>query len=140
MLQKSRFVFKILILVWALMLLKVSLKCFLCFGEGEVLEEIINETVEDTVVMNQLPSSCKHWHRAASLTHTVGLLSLRQHGSGFSLLLYPTLEMLQKMIPDPTEGLTAVHEAAARHRTLVHSQAHLRRAFYRQRWIITNYK
>ena len=84
-------------------------------------------------MMNQFPSSGQYWHRAASLTHTVGLLSLRQHGSGFGLLLYPTLEMLQKMIPDPTEGLTAVHEAAARHRTFVHSQAHLRRGFYKQR-------
>ena len=135
MLQKRRFVFKILILVWALMLLEVSLKCFLCPGEGEVLEEIINETVEDTVVMNQLPSSCQHWHRAASLTHTVGLFSLRQHCSGFGLLLYPTLEMLQKMIPDPTEGLTAIDEAAARYRALVDSQAHLGRGFYKQRII-----
>ena len=118
-----------MILVWTLMLLEVSLKCFLCFGETEILEEIINETVEDAVVMNQFPSSCQHWHRTAGLTHTVGLFSLCQHGSGFCLLLYPTLEMFEKMIPDPTEGLTAVHETAARNWTLVHCQTHLRRCF-----------
>ena len=113
MLKKRGLVLEILILVWTLMLLKVRIIGFLCFSESKVLEEIVDETVEDTVVMNQFPSSCQHWHRAASLTHTVGLLSLRQHCSGFGLLLYPTLEMLQKMIPDPTEGLTAVYKAAA---------------------------
>ena len=56
MLQKRRLVLEIFILVRTLMLLKVGLECFLGFGESEVLEEIVNETVEDPVVMNQLPS------------------------------------------------------------------------------------
>ena len=109
------------------MLLEVSLKCFLCFGETEILEEIINETVEDAVVMDQLPSSCQHGNRAAGLAHTVGLLSLDQHGPGFCFLLDPTLEMFEKMIPDPTECLTAVHKATTRHWTLIHGQTDLRR-------------
>ena len=127
MLEKRGLILKILILVWTLMLLKVGRKCFLCFGESEVLEEIVNETVEDAVVMDQLPSSCEHWNRTASLAHTVGLLSFRQHGPGFRLLLDPTLEMFEKMIPDPTECLTAVHKVTARHWTLVDGQTDLRR-------------
>ena len=127
MLEKRGLVLKILILVWTLMLLKVSLECFLCFGESEVLEEIVNETVEDAVVMDQLPSSCQHGNRTAGLAHTVGLLSLGQHGPGFCFLLDPTLEMFEKMIPDPTEGLTAVHKATTRHWTLVDGQTDLRR-------------
>ena len=51
MLEKRGLILKILILVWTLMLLKVSLKCFLGFIETEVLEEIVYETVEDAIVM-----------------------------------------------------------------------------------------
>ena len=130
--EKRGIILKILILVWTLMLLKVSLKCFLCFCESEVLEEIVNETVEDAVVMDQLPPGCKHWDRTASLIHTIGLLSFRQHGPGFRLLLDPTLEMFEKMISDPTEGLTVVHEATTRNWTLIDCQADLRRCFYKQ--------
>ena len=133
MLEKRGLILKILILVWTLMLLKVGLKCFLGFVESEVLEEIVNETVEDAVVMDQLPSGSQNWNRTASFAHTVGLLSLSQHGPRFCLLLDPTLEMFEKMISDPTEGLTAVHEATARHWTLVDCQADLRRCFYKQR-------
>ena len=129
MLEKRGLILKILILVWTLMLLKVSLECFLCFGESEVLEEIVDETVKDAVVMNQFSSSCEDRHRATRLTHTVGLLSLGQHGPGFGLLLDFTLEMFQEMVSDPTEGLTAVYETAPRNWTLVHSQTHLRRCF-----------
>ena len=71
MLEKRGLVLEILILVWTLMLLKVSVIGFLCFSESKVLEEIVDETVEDTVVMNQLSSGCEDRHRAASLTHTV---------------------------------------------------------------------
>ena len=62
MLEKRGLVLKVLILVWTLMLLKVSLKCFLCFGESKVLEEIVNETVEDAVVMDELPPGGEDGH------------------------------------------------------------------------------
>ena len=72
--EKRRLVLKVPILVRTLMLLKVSLVCFLSLGEPVVLEEIVNEAVEDAVVVDQLPSSREDGNRAARLTHTVGFL------------------------------------------------------------------
>ena len=129
MLQKRFFVLKVLVLVRTLMLIKMTFVDFLRFLEAVVVEEVVDEAVEDSVVVDKFTSSYQNWHGAARPTHTVGLLSLCQHRSRLGLALYPTLEMLQQMISNSTECRGLINEATARDGTRVNSQGDLGRRF-----------